>query len=116
MNAIRPGQEYEMTIEGIGVHVATVEDVDGDEVTISWPAGRVIMGMKSALQAHEVAPTVDREAAYYDETPDGGSKAREDVDRDGLTFVRQPASGIPQEYIGDVSLKDRGDLDSSALD
>lgn len=115
MTAIRAGQEYEMQIEGIGVHVATVEDVDGDEVTISWPAGRVVMGMSSALKPQEKVPTVDREYAHYDDGPDGGSKAREDVDRDGLKFQQQPASGIPSEYIGDVSLRDQN-LDSSVLD
>lgn len=115
MTAIRPGQEYEMQIEGIGVHVATVEDVDGDEVTISWPAGRVIMGMSSALKAQEKEPAVHREYAHYDDGPDGGSKAREDAERDGLQFQQQPAAGIPSEYISDTSLREQN-LDSSALD
>jgi hypothetical protein len=77
---MKQGTEFPVSIQGIVVANAVVEDVEGDRVTLYIPATRVIMGVRHELTDTEYTPDTDRMFVGQDEPGSDESEASNEVD------------------------------------
>lgn len=77
---MKQGDELAVSIEGITVGAAIVEEVYDGKVTIFIPATRVVMGIRTSLTADTGAPEVDRTLGTQVDHGDTTSEAQDEVD------------------------------------
>lgn len=111
------GDQFMVSMEGFNVCFATVEVIDGDEVTIRIPETRVVMGIKHSLADLDTdRPEQILEAAQKETFVPPEKDYEDSADKQILSNETTVVSGgIKEEDISDVGLRGMA-LDSSAID
>lgn len=83
------GDQIPVSVEGLNVTMAIIEEIDGDKATIYIPATRAVFGIRSNL----VAPTPEVEHAFIGEADKEPLQTKDDIG-DGMGNLKLDSNAI----------------------